>query len=68
MKTDFAGATDPYCKEQRDCFASVIFRGTRKCTVLNETYGHDVECPFCKPKKDVTNGKTYPHNKKYTDK
>ena len=57
------GATIPkQCKDKRPCFARQ--RGTRLCTALSEVYeGTGVMCPFCKPEKEVTNGKAYPYNK-----
>lgn len=65
MRTDFIGATDPYCQDSRECFASVMFRGHRKCTALQKTYQTDGMCPFCKPEARKTDGKTYPYNKDY---
>ena len=34
--------------------------------MLTETYKHDGECPFCKPRRDMTNGKLYPAGRMYT--
>ena len=47
--------TYPRCHEIRPCFA----RDRGACTILTETYPYD--CPFCKPEREVTNGKHYPH-------
>lgn len=44
----------PECYDERECFA----RQNGKCTILNEA-PTDV-CKFCKPRRDVTNGKAYP--------
>lgn len=66
MKTsDFTGAMDPYCQDSRECFGAVMFRGFKKCTVLQKTYQADGECAFCKPEARKTNGKVYPYNKDY---
>ena len=42
-----------------------MFRGFKKCTVLQKTYQADGECAFCKPEARKTNGKIYPYNKDY---
>jgi len=36
------------------------------CNCLNAHAKYkDGECPFCKPEREVTNGKIYPYNKNY---
>lgn len=65
MNSQYIGACDPVCEDMRKCFASVEFRGKRKCTILKDTYPESGTCRFCKPEAQVTNGKTYPVNKNY---
>lgn len=48
-KVDF-----PVCEDERKCFA----RKEGKCSILREI--PEQPCRFCKPKRNVTNGKTYP--------
>lgn len=58
------------CKDSRPCFAKVKKRGSRECECAILTYNTKEytykneykagECPFCKPKAEVTKGKTYP--------
>lgn len=44
----------PRCKENGACFA----RSFGKCIILTDTkFGR--ECPFKKPRKEITNGKRY---------
>lgn len=43
------------CYDNRRCFA----KNGMYCTILNKGY-KDKPCPFCKPKRDVTDGKFYP--------
>ena len=51
------------CSDKRPCFA----RENGKCRVLkSDDQGKFYDpvthpCPFCKPNRSVTNGKTYPH-------
>lgn len=55
------GSTLPQqCNDKRPCFARQ--RGTRLCTALVEVYKTGL-CPFCKPEKEITDGKAYPYNK-----
>lgn len=65
MNSPIVGACDPVCEDTRECFASVEFRGKRKCTILKDTYPRDGICQYCKPEATVTNGKSYPFNKNY---
>ena len=65
MGNEFIGATDPYCHDSRECFAAVVFRGKRKCTVLQKTDPYDGMCAFCKPEARKTNGKTKKKEKNY---
>ena len=51
------------CHDKRKCFGKK-HSGT-KCGILRETYP-DGECPFCKPRVEVTNGKVYPFNPNYS--
>lgn len=50
---------EPRCRDKRECFA----RENGKCTLLTEAR-KDGQCPFCKPKKEYTNGVFYPYNPK----
>lgn len=43
------------CYDERKCFA----KNDKYCSILTRGY-IDKPCPFCKPKRDVTNGKVYP--------
>lgn len=50
------------CPDTRDCFAKL----GGECVVLQRDSNHskifytkDGECPFCKPNRDITNGKVY---------
>lgn len=65
------GTNRPYCPDSRPCFARIFKEGSDigKCTVLQSVngkfYKEDGECPFCKPKREVTNGKFYPYDPLY---
>lgn len=49
------------CIDSRECFA----KGPKKgCMALSITYEKDGVCPFCKKRRDITDGKYYPMNKK----
>lgn len=49
------------CIDTRECFA----KGPKKgCMALSITYEKDGACPFCKKRRDITDGKYYPLNKK----
>ena len=48
------------CVDSRPCFGKSTYH-PGKCTVLVQGYDHDGECPFCKPKREWTKGKRYPH-------
>lgn len=51
----------PSCNDSRECFAKYRTYGHRnKCTILDCTYA-DGKCPFCKRRRDETNGKFYPY-------
>lgn len=57
-----------FCNDSRKCFAKQY--SNTCCSILIPTsHGDsgysDGECPFCKPSKRVTNGKTYPYNPNY---
>ena len=56
MSTQFS--ISPDCYDHRPCFARGL---TGKCGCLSVTYPGK-PCPFCKPKRDVTNGIKYPYN------
>jgi len=50
------------CPDSRECFAKL----GDECVVLQRDanrrkifYTEDGECPFCKPDRDITNGKVY---------
>ena len=50
------------CPDSRECFA----KKNGRCIVLQRDSNHskgfyskDGECPFCKPHRDITNGKVY---------
>ena len=49
-----------YCRDQRPCFSRVP--GTRICNCLIGISYKDGECPFCKPEREVTNGRRYPYD------
>ena len=48
------------CNDKRECFA----RDSGKCTVLKSGY-EPGKCPFCKPKRDETDGVKYQYKKRY---
>lgn len=59
------------CPDTRDCFAKL----GGECVVLQKDSNHrkifyteDGECPFCKPERDVTDGKRYSYNPVYDSK
>lgn len=58
----------PECHEFAPCFgqARVEREGhmSTLCTVLHTTYP-DRKCPFCKPKRMVTDGVEYPYKREY---
>lgn len=59
---------DPICVDIRPCFAKNKL--THKCGILEPNKdglsGYvDGECPFCKPKREVTNGIEYPFDPYY---
>jgi hypothetical protein len=51
---------EPKCHETRVCFA----KKNGKCTLLTKT-GKKGTCNFCKPVRDITDGKFYPFNPAY---
>ena len=58
------------CNDSRPCFAKVVFpvkggKTKQVCTILVKGYKANT-CPFCKPRREVTNGKTYPYDYTYT--
>lgn len=56
---------NPTCHDRRKCFAQEQLGRTRKiCTILHATY-QEGKCPFCKPVRDMTDGKAYPRNENY---
>lgn len=44
------------CRDCRTCFAK---NEKGMCRLLDEVY-NDRECPFCKPDRNITNGRIYP--------
>lgn len=47
------------CIDERPCFA----RKDGKCTILKKSFRFmKKRCPFCKERKEVTNGVYYPYN------
>lgn len=44
------------CRDKRPCFG----RRGEYCQCLIKTYDRDGDCPFCKPEREVTDGKVYP--------
>ena len=52
----------PECDEMRACFGKS--KSGKRCRILTETY-QDGKCPFCKEKRDITDGKYYPYQKNY---
>ena len=62
----------PKCRDSRPCFAKEKslqrnYHGDydNMCNVLTRSTYPDGECPFCKPKRDVTNGTAYPFSENY---
>lgn len=55
------------CSDPRQCFArKTASTGLPVCAILTDTYEHaGKQCPFCKPDREVTNGKQYPYDKTY---
>lgn len=58
----YAGYEFPKCNDSRKCFGKT--QTGSECKVLTRTY-RDGKCPFCKPERDVTNGRRYPYSKMY---
>jgi len=58
------------CRDTRPCFAREVNpEGTGICLILMDTYlNENRDCPFCKPEKEVTDGKRYPYNTHYSEK
>ena len=54
--------TNPVCEDTRECFGAMVHGGMRFCRALSSTYAEDGQCPFCKPDRDITNGKQYLYN------
>lgn len=50
------------CDRSGECFA----RRNGTCTILTETCKAAGRCKFKKPDANITNGKYYPYNPKYT--
>ena len=50
------------CIDKRKCFAKSRTGG---CGILSRTYKKNGECPFCKPKREITRGKMYPYSLAY---
>ena len=53
---------NPVCEDTRKCFGAMFHGGMRFCRVLGSAYKAGGECPFCKPERDITNGKQYLYN------
>ena len=54
------------CIDSRECFAKARSRyDLYNCLALNSTYRCDGACPFCKPVRLVTDGKSYPDERTY---
>ena len=54
------------CHDTRNCFAKEYRKEVCFCNILVAPgYEKDSECPFCKPNKEITNGKRYPRNPLY---
>ena len=60
MKSEYVASDYEPCREGRECFGTVTYRNQVKCAVLTHTYRFGQKCPFCKPVRTETNGKTYP--------
>ena len=52
--------TEPKCNESSICFA----KKNGRCTLLTKT-GKKGTCKFCKPMREMTDGKIYPFNPAY---
>ncbi len=59
----------PTCNDSRPCFGKYSIKDLPDKVLCNCLNAHakykDGECPFCKPEREVTNGKIYPYNKNY---
>ncbi len=53
----------PECGDCRDCFGKS--ESGKRCRILTETY-QDGKCPFCKEKREITEGKYYAYQKNYS--
>ena len=57
------------CMDTRPCFGkheSEATPGKMLCDCLDKTAKYpDGKCPFCKTRRDVTNGRVYPYNRNY---
>lgn len=62
----------PSCHDSRECFAKTEMEdGRQRCSILvieqtktkkrKKQLYQDGKCPFCKPNKEITNGKEYPY-------
>ncbi len=49
------------CKETEKCFA----KRNGYCILLDTPFSEDRACTFCKPVREVTNGKHYPYDPNY---
>lgn len=57
MRTKVNDESYPVCNDTKVCFAR---REDGKCEILVTGYECDGDCKFCKPDREVTNGKKYP--------
>lgn len=57
------------CNEDQDCFAKtkdyICGFCITKCTILSRTDFGNKPCPFAKPEREITGGKSYPYNPEY---
>ena len=55
------------CNDARKCFAkrNTLEKDKSICSILSSSYDDEV-CPFCKPDREVTKGKRYPLDKRYS--
>lgn len=54
--------SNPVCRDTRTCFGRRLTPSSIPvCTVLDNASFGDKPCPFCKPKRDMTNGVYYPY-------
>lgn len=51
------------CKETEKCFA----RRNGICTLLDTPFPEGRSCTFCKPRREITKGKTYPFDSRYQE-